>query len=377
MSPNIEIQLIGILVAIACSLPGVFLILRKMAMMTDSITHTILLGIVIAFFITGSLTSPFLVIGAALMGVFTVILTELLNSTGLVSEDSAIGIVFPLLFSIAIIIISRYAGSIALDTDSVLLGQIEFAPFDRLVVNGKDIGAKSVYLMGTILVMNLIYVIMFFKELKIVTFDPALATVLGISPVLIHYSLMGLVSITAVGAFEAVGSILVIAFMIGPPVTAYLLTDDLKKMIVISSIIGGLNGLIGYRFAVYYDVSIAGSMAMITGIVFLLVFIFAPRRGLLTTLRRREIQKIQFAGNSFLFHILNHESEEDGKVHNSIEYIKVSFNWEDKFLENIIEELEKQEKIIIENNIVKLTELGREDAIKNYEEIVEGLVLEQ
>lgn len=377
MSPNIEIQLIGILVAIACSLPGVFLILRKMAMMTDSITHTILLGIVIAFFITESLTSPFLVIGAALMGVFTVILTELLNSTGLVSEDSAIGIVFPLLFSIAIIIISRYAGSIALDTDSVLLGQIEFAPFDRLVVNGKDIGAKSVYLMGTILVMNLIYVIMFFKELKIVTFDPALATVLGISPVLIHYSLMGLVSITAVGAFEAVGSILVIAFMIGPPVTAYLLTDDLKKMIVISSIIGGLNGLIGYRFAVYYDVSIAGSMAMITGIVFLLVFIFAPRRGLLTTLRRREIQKIQFAGNSFLFHILNHESEEDGKVHNSIEYIKVSFNWEDKFLENIIEELEKQEKIIIENNIVKLTELGREDAIKNYEEIVEGLVLEQ
>src|SRR5690606_38222839 len=105
-------------------------------------------------------------VGAAIMGVITVFLTEMLNSTKLVSEDSAIGIVFPLLFSIAIIIISKYAGSVHLDTDSVLLGELAFAPFNRMVVFGKDIGPKAMYSMGTILILNLLFIIVFFKELK-------------------------------------------------------------------------------------------------------------------------------------------------------------------------------------------------------------------
>jgi len=282
MSAELEIQVIAVIVAVACSLPGVFLVLRKMSMMSDSITHTILLGIVIAFFITKDLNSPLLIVGAALVGVLTVFLTELLNNTKLLSKDSSIGIVFPLLFSIAIIIISKYAGSVHLDTDSVLLGELAFAPFNRLIVFGVDIGAKSIYTMGAILIINLLFVIIFFKELKIVTFDPALAAVLGFMPSLVHYGLMTLVSITAVGAFESVGSILVVAFMIGPPVTAYLLTEDLKKMIIIDIIISTINGILGYKFAETLDVSIAGSMALMTGLVFLLVFIFTPKNGLMS-----------------------------------------------------------------------------------------------
>lgn len=142
MTPQLEIQIIAVMVAVACSLPGVFLVLRKMSMMSDAITHTILLGIVIAFFITHSLTSPLLIVGAALVGVITVFLTEILNSTKLVSEDSAIGIVFPLLFSIAIIMISKYAGSVHLDTDSVLLGELAFAPFNRMKIG--EIGRAHV-----------------------------------------------------------------------------------------------------------------------------------------------------------------------------------------------------------------------------------------
>lgn len=115
------------------------------------------------------------------------------------------------------------------------------------------------YSMGTILILNLMFIIIFFKELKIVTFDPALAAVLGFAPTFIHYSLMTIVSITAVGAFESVGSILVIAFMIGPPITAYLLTDDLKHLIFISSGVGAINGILGYQFAHYFDVSISGA----------------------------------------------------------------------------------------------------------------------
>ncbi len=291
MSPQIEIQIIAVIVAAACALPGTFLVLRKMSMMSDSITHTILLGIVLAFFVTHDLSSPLLIVGAAIMGVITVWLTELLSRTHLLAEDAAIGVVFPLLFSIAIILITRYAGSVHLDTDSVLLGELAFAPFDRMVIGGVDIGAKAVYTTGALLLINLAAILIFFKELKVATFDPILAAVLGFSPALVHYGLMALVSFTTVGAFQAVGSVLVVAFMIGPPVTAYLLTDDLKRMLVLSGAIGAVNGVLGYQAAALLDVSIAGSMAVVTGLVFLAVFILAPRRGLISSLLRRRKQK--------------------------------------------------------------------------------------
>ena len=370
MSPELEIQLIAVIVAVACSLPGVFLVLRKMSMMSDAITHTILLGIVIAFFLTESLNSPLLIVGAAIMGVITVFLTEVLNSTRLVSEDSAIGVVFSLLFSIAIIIISKYAGSVHLDTDSVLLGELAYAPFDRLELFGRDLGPKAIYSMGTILVLNLIFIIGFFKELKIVTFDPALATILGFIPGIVHYSLMTLVSVTAVGAFESVGSILVIAFMIGPPVTAYLLTDDLKVMIILSALVGAINGILGYQFAAYFDVSIAGSMAVMTGIVFLLVFVFAPTRGLLTIIRRRKSQKFEFAEKSLLFHVYNHEGDLDERTELGVDTIQNHVNWDKSFLNKIMKTLKEEKKIYIEEDIIKLTEEGRQFAIKSYEEIV-------
>ncbi len=372
MTPELEIQLIAVIVAVASSLPGVFLVLRKMAMMTDAITHTILLGIVIVFFMTNSLTSPLLIVGAALMGVFTVFLTEVLNSTKLVSEDSAIGVVFPLLFSIAIIIISKYAASVHLDTDAVLLGELAFAPFNRMLVFGKDIGAKAIYSMATILLINILYIVIFFKELKLITFDPALGAVLGFMPTLMHYSLMAIVSVTAVGAFESVGSILVIAFMIGPPITAYLLTDNLKLMIILSAGIGGVNGVLGYQLAKYFDVSIAGSMAVMTGILFFLVFVFAPKRGLITTMNRRRKQKIEFAGKSLLFHILNHEGHDDEKFESGINTINQHLNWKEDFLNKILDELKSEERIYIERDIIKLTDLGRLYTKESYEEIICG-----
>lgn len=373
MSPQFEIQLISVVVAVACALPGVFLVLRKMAMMSDAITHTILLGIVIAFFMVHSFTSPLLIIGAALVGVLTVFLVELLYKTRLVSEDSAIGIVFPLLFSIAIIIISKYAGSIHLDVDSVLLGELAFAPFNRLKIAGVDIGPKSLYAMGTILLLNGAFILLFFKELKIVTFDPALASVLGFTPALIHYALMTSVSLTAVAAFEAVGSILVIAFMVGPPITAYLLTDDLKKMLGLSAFIGGLNGVLGYQLAHYLDVSIAGSMALMTGLVFLVVLIIAPERGLLTIARRRRFQRYDFAQKSMLFHLYNHEGEKNEATENGVDTIYEHLYWRKDFLDRILNQLKKEAFVIEDRGILKLTPKGRQHTIESYENIVASL----
>ncbi len=282
MTIMLEIQIIAILISVACALIGSFLVLKNMSMMTDSITHTILLGIVIAYFIVKDLNSPFLIIGATAMGVFTVWITELVLQSKLVSKDSAIGLVFPFLFSIAIILISKYAGNTHLDVDSVLLGELAFAPFNRFIIFGIDIGAKALYTSGIVLILNIIFIKLFFKELKITIFDPIFATIIGISPLVMHYSLMTMVSLTTVVAFETVGSVLVIAFMIVPAVCANLLTDNLKVMLILSSIFAVISAILGFKIAIILDVSIAGAIAVVLGIIFMLVFLFSPKYGVVS-----------------------------------------------------------------------------------------------
>jgi len=358
MSAAFEIQLIAVIVSVACALPGVFLVLRKMSMMSDSITHTILLGIVLAFFLTHDLGSPFLIVGAALMGVVTVWLTETVTKTRLVSEDSAIGIVFPLLFSIAIILITRYAGSVHLDTDSVLLGELAFAPFDRMVVFGADIGAKAIYTSGALLLINAALIAALYKELKLATFDPLLSAVLGFSPTILHYGLMALVSLTAVGAFEAVGSVLVVAFMIGPPATAYLLTDDLKAMLLLSALFGALSGVLGYQAAHLLDVSIAGVMAVATGLIFAVVFVFAPKRGLISILIRKSRQRVEYAQTTLLLHVCNHQNSPNEWQENGINTIAEHLHWDYKKLEKTISSLVRGEKITIDDALIRPTRAG-------------------
>lgn len=362
MNPGLEIQIIAVLISVACALPGAFLVLRKMSMMSDSITHTILLGIVLAFFVTHDLSSPFLIIGAAIMGVVTVWLTETLSKTRLVSEDSAIGVVFPLLFSVAIILITRYAGSVHLDTDSVLLGELAFAPFDRMILFGVDLGAKGIYTAAVLLLLNVTLIVLFYKELKIVTFDPILAAVLGVSPVLIHYGLMTLVSVTAVGAFEAVGSVLVVAFMIGPPVTAYLLTDDLKKMLLLSAAFGALSGVIGYHLAVMLDVSIAGSIAMTIGILFFIVFVFTPGRGLIGILIKKRRQKKEFARYTLLMHLCSDEKTAVGSEKNTLATISEKLHWNEKKLISVMHPMLITGQIMYIEANIQVTPKGREDA---------------
>lgn len=274
-----DIYLVAIVVAVACALPGVFLVIRGTTMLSDAITHSVLLGIVLAFFVTNDLNSPLLLVGATLVGLVVVWLIEALQRTKLMSNDAAIGIVFPLFFSIAIILITRYAGDVHLDTDSVLMGELAFVPFRRFEIFGYDLGPQSLWVMLVILLLNSLFIFVFYKELKVSTFDPAFAAAIGFSPVLIHYALMGLVSLTAVGAYDAVGSILVVGFMVGPALTGYLLTNDLKKMIGISVIVAIFNSVAGITIARYFDVSLAGMIALVTGVTAFIVFLISPTKG--------------------------------------------------------------------------------------------------
>lgn len=362
---QLEIQLIASLVAVTCAIPGVFLVLRRMAMMSDAISHAILLGIVLAFFAIHDISSPLLIIGAALSGVLTVSIVELLNRTKLVKEDAAIGLVFPVLFSIGVILIARYAWSIHLDVDAVLLGELAFAPFDRLIVSGVDLGPKSLYVIGAIFLINLVFVLMFYKELKIATFDAGLAAALGFSPALIHYGLMGLVSVTAVGAFDAVGSILVVALMITPPAAAYLLTDKLSYMLVLSALIGILSAISGFWLAILLDANIAGSMATMAGIIFALVFLFAPERGIIAIARRRSRQRWEFAGKMLAIHLLNHEGTPEEGRESEVAHLEENLCWKEGFAKTVIEYTEDKGILTHSGGRLKLTGYGREYAKKS------------
>ena len=361
---QLEIQLIASVVAMACSLVGVFLVLRRMAMMSDAISHTVLLGIVVTFFLVQDLGSPLLILGAAATGVLTISLVEVLNKTRLVKEDAAIGLVFPALFSIAVILISRFAANVHLDSDAVLLGELAFAPFDRFELFGVDLGPKALIVMSVILIVNLLFIVLFYKELKLATFDAGLAATLGFAPGIIHYGLMTLVSVTAVGAFDAVGSILVVAMMIGPAAAAYLLTDHLPRMLGLSALIGVLSAVSGYWLARWLDASIAGSMATMVGVLFLVTFLFAPERGMIALARRRDRQKWEFAQRMLVIHLFNHEDSPEAERESRVEHMHQHMRWEPSFSARVIERSVQADWIFRQNGHVALTEKGREAARK-------------
>jgi len=359
---QIEIQLIAAVVAAACALPGTFLVLRRMAMMSDAISHTVLLGIVLAFFVVEQFGHPLLMVGAALVGLLTVFLTELIHNSKLVKEDAAIGLVFPALFSIAVILISVFARNVHLDEHVVFQGDLAFAPFDRLMLFGADVGPRTLWVMGGILLLNGLLILLFYKELKLATFDSGLAAALGFSPVLLHYGLMGMVSVTAVGAFDAVGSILVIALMIVPPAAAYLLTDRLPVMLGLALLIGVLGAISGYWLSRALDTTIGGSMVTMLGVLFVAALLLAPEQGLLAMLNRRRRQKWRFAQTSLTIHLLNHEGTPEYPQECRVDHLIYHMQWEPNFAAEVVRRAEKARIINRQQGNLTLTDDGRRHA---------------
>ena len=367
MSPSqIEILLIAIVTAAACALPGVFLVLQRKAMLADAISHTVLLGIVIGFFMVGSLQSPLLVLGAAAVGVVTVALVAALERTHLVRVDAAIGLVFPVLFAAAVLLITLFANQIHLDIDAVLVGEIAFAPFDRILIGRIDAGPRGLWWMGSILLINLIFILFFYKELKLTSFDPGLATALGFAPAAVHMALMSLVSITVVGAFDIVGSVLVVALMIGPAAAAYLLTERLSRMLLISVIVGALSAVSGYWLAWALDASIAGAMAAAVGGWFSLILCFAPRRGLIAALRRQQKQRLDFAVTMLTGHLLNHEETPDQALESRPEHLGAHMRWTPRLAAAVIQRSTALGLVELRADRLWLTPSGRQHAIREF-----------
>lgn len=267
------IVIIAALAAANCSLIGTYLVLRKIAMIGDAIVHAVLPGIVLAFLITGTKTSLVVLIGAGMMGILVTLLTSFLHNNVRVSSDAAIGINFTWLFALGIILVSLLSKKIDLDPDCILYGEIAYAPLDTWVGPGSiNLGPRAFWILVVMLLVNLSFVILCYKELAITAFDPAFATTIGMNTSLWHYLLMGATSLTTVATFEVVGAILVVALLVAPPATAYLITQRLDKMLLHSLLIGCLTAVGGYYLAMWVNGSIAGAMATTAGCLFLIVF---------------------------------------------------------------------------------------------------------
>lgn len=267
-----EIILTAILVALPCSMLGCFLILRKMVMIGDAISHAVLPGIVIAYLVFDSRDPWMMLWGAGCTGVLTTLCIEVLHKRFNVQEDAAIGVVFTFLFALGVLLISVFAHNIDLDQDCVLYGEIVYVPLHRM-----DIGVLSVpvALPPLILVNAIVFfiLIVFYPYFKLSTFDSAFAAGVGMSVGLWNYVLMSLVSFTTVAAFESVGAILVIAFLVVPAASAYLWSKQLKTMCLLSLGFAIASVCIGYVIAQQWDVSISASIAMGSGILFGISFI--------------------------------------------------------------------------------------------------------
>jgi len=267
---------------VACALLGCFLVLRRMSLLGDAISHGVLPGLALAFLWTGSRAPGVMLLGAMLVGVLTAVLSHTLNQWGRVPADAAMGVVFSTLFAVGVVLITRAASSIDLDPGCVLYGLIEQVPLDRIAISGFEV-PRATLMLASVAIVVILLIALFYKELLIVSFDPFLATTSGIPATAVHYGLMSAVALTTVASFESVGSILVVAMLIAPGAAAHMLSDRLPPMLLIAALAGILAAVAGYVLAFHWNTSVAGMMAVVAGVEVALAVFFSPRHGVVST----------------------------------------------------------------------------------------------
>lgn len=258
------------IISISCGLLGVFMMLRKMSMTGDAISHAVLPGIVIGFFVSGSQRGLEVIIGAGLLGIIATLVINWLKNKAKVQLDASIGITFTLLFAVGIILINLLAYKVDLDQECVLYGEIAYLPIDLWITKaGFSMGPRITYLAILNLLLVCTFIFLLYKELSLTSFDENFSLVIGLPAGAINLALMSMVSYTTVSSFEAVGAILVVALLVVPPATAFLWTKKLTSLVKLTVAIGIFIAITGYYMAYLVDSSIAGMMVAVSGIGFL------------------------------------------------------------------------------------------------------------
>ncbi len=274
-STTVWIVLMGFFVAAACGLVGNFLLLRRMALIGDAISHSILPGLVLAFVIFKSLSIWVAMAGALTAGIATVAVIEFIHRHSRIKADAAICIAFTTFFALGVAMMSvlESRGGIHLDAECVLYGEVSFVGMaPRLNWVGIDFGPLPVVRMGVMLLVVLALVIVFYKELMITSFDPGLADSLGMRTQLWHYGMMGLLALVIVCAFEAVGAILAVAMLIVPPMFAAQLSDRLSIRLALTVVHAAVSSPAGLHLSMWLNCTAAGAMVVMGAAMFAVVW---------------------------------------------------------------------------------------------------------
>lgn len=356
------VALTGFLAAGSCGLLGCYLILRRMSLLGDAISHAILPGIVLAFLLTGSRTTIPMLIGAAVFGVLTSFFIEALDRTGRVQQDAAIGITFTTLFALGVVLVTFYSRNVDLDQECVLYGEIALVPLATTAALGFEVPTATLLLAG-IFAVDVLFIALFWKELEISSFDPGLARAMGIATTLVHYLLMGMVSLTIVGAFESVGAILVVAMLIVPGATAYLLSERLGSMLAWSLAVSALASALGKALAFATDGSVAGCMAVAAGGLFLLALLLSPRQGIIPRWWARTALATRIAVENLIGELARVGEKEAGAAPApALDGIATKLGWRPRFAASVLWIARRRGLVAGTPALLELTPAGAEEA---------------
>jgi len=285
---NGQIVTMGILVSLACGLIGSFIVVRKLALMGDAISHGILPGLALAFIIMQSRALFPMFFGACLAGLLCSLCIEWLQKKSILKPDAALGLTFTTFFAFGVLLISLYGGNAHIDPECLLYGEIGLIPLaENLSIAGIQLGSRPLVSMLVVTILVIISIIVFYKQLLVTSFDYTLAKTLGLPVTLIHYGLMLLLALTIVSAFEAVGVILVISMLIFPSVTASFFFTRMPAILVSSVPLSFVYSIGGFFLARWLDCSIAGAMVLVASLCFGLGWGFGPKGGLAWQLLHR------------------------------------------------------------------------------------------
>jgi manganese/zinc/iron transport system permease protein len=294
----------------SCAIVGCYLVLRRMSLLGDAISHAVLPGIALAFLLTGQISGLAIIAGAMVLGIVTSVLSHSLHWFGKVSEDSSLGVVYTTLFALGVILLQAFASGTHLDADCVLYGQIDFVGLDTVSLAGLRL-PRALLTQAIVLLVTVGVVGAFWKELKIVSFDPALAAAMGIRVLAVHYTLMAMVAAVSVAAFESVGSVLVVAMLVIPPAAAHVMSDRLRHMLAWAVVFGGASAVVGYLAARETNTTAAGMMAVVAGVQLLLAVMLSPQHGLVSRWLRNWKLSLRIASEDVIGQLYRVEEAHD------------------------------------------------------------------
>ncbi|MEX2171705.1 MAG: metal ABC transporter permease [Pirellulales bacterium] len=361
LTSPVTMRVIAVSIAtnVACALVGSFLVLRRMSLMGDALSHAVLPGLVLAYLWTGSMGILPMFIGAILAGMLTTFLTQTLHQYGHVPEDASMGVVFTSLFALGVVLLKRYAGNIHFDVACVYEGSLGLVATDVVTVAGWNV-PRTLLTIGPVLLLNFGLILLLWKEFKLSTFDPALATSMGYPATAMHYLLMLLVALTAMASFEAVGSILVVAMLIVPPATAQLLVNRLWQVLAVACGLAVVIAIAGYAAASYWDVAPAGAMTVVAGALFAVTVFISPQQGLIASLWRNTRLSLQILSEDLLAMIYRVD-ERGAKRPLDVETAVRALD--DGWLARLaLARLRRADKVIVQNGALRLTDPGRQEA---------------